>query len=87
MPLDDAIPEDDAPDPFTIWLQRGIDAGWIARPECNTHQGPPMREWEADEFEDGADPCILVVRVWRDGYEHVTRPVHPVTDIPLPLEP
>ena len=57
---------------YLDWLKFGIDAGWIARPECSTHESLPLRDWEAQEFEDGYDPCILAARVWMDGNEGLT---------------
>jgi hypothetical protein len=46
---------------FDIWLQNGIDRGWITMPFCSTHEGDPyMSEEEAQEWEDGGDPCCFV---------------------------
>lgn len=59
-------------DKYLDWLHYGIKAGWIAKPECETHEGVPMRDWEVAEFDEGNDPCILVARVWMDGYEGLT---------------
>lgn len=54
---------------FWDWLDTGIAAGWIARPDCQTHNGVPLRAAEEQEFEDGYDPCIIVMRLWKDGHE------------------
>jgi len=54
---------------FWEWIESGIDAGWIASPDCMTHNAVPMRAAEEDEFDDGFDPCIIVARVWKDGNE------------------
>ena len=59
-------------DVFEAWLATGVAAGWVAHPDCSTHQGIPMRDWEETQFDDGSDPCIVVARIWRDGYQHVT---------------
>lgn len=54
---------------FVAWLETGVAAGWVSLPDCSTHQGIPMRPREEAEFEDGHDPCIITMRVWRDGYK------------------
>ena len=49
---------------FGIWLQNGIDRGWITEPFCYTHDGDPyMTEEESQEWEDGGDPCALVIKI------------------------
>ena len=51
-------------DEFEIWLQNGIDRGWITEPFCNTHDGDPyMSEEELQEWEDGGDPCQVVFKI------------------------
>jgi hypothetical protein len=48
---------------FSIWLQNGIDRGWISKPFCYTHEGDPyMTDEEAQEWEDGGDPCSFVTK-------------------------
>lgn len=53
---------------FHRWLEVGVERKWISEPVCETHDGVPYRIDEAEDFEEGADPCILVLRVWMDGY-------------------
>lgn len=49
---------------FGIWLQNGIDRGWISAPFCYTHEGDPyMTEEEQQEWEDGGDPCSFVIKL------------------------
>lgn len=49
---------------FEIWLNNGIERGWITDPFCNTHEGDPyMTDEEAQEWEDGGDPCQVVLKV------------------------
>jgi hypothetical protein len=49
---------------FEIWINNGIDRGWITEPFCNTHDGDPyMTEEEMQEWEDGGDPCQVVFRI------------------------
>ena len=49
---------------FEIWLDNGIDRGWITEPFCNTHEGDPfMTEEESEEWESGGDPCQVVLKI------------------------
>ena len=49
---------------FEIWLDNGIDRGWITEPFCNTHDGDPyMTEEEMQEWSDGGDPCQEVFKI------------------------
>ncbi len=54
---------------FAEWVEVGVAAGWISMPDCGTHQSIPLREWEEAEVDEGGDPCIIVARVWMDGYK------------------
>lgn len=49
---------------FEIWLTNGIERGWVTEPFCYTHEGDPfMSDEEAQEWEDGGDPCSVVVKI------------------------
>jgi hypothetical protein len=49
---------------FEIWLDNGIERGWITEPFCNTHEGDPyMSKEEEQEWEAGGDPCQLVIKI------------------------
>jgi hypothetical protein len=49
---------------FEIWLENGIERGWITEPFCNTHDGDPyMNEEEEAEWEAGGDPCQVVFKI------------------------
>jgi hypothetical protein len=49
---------------YSVWLYNGIDRGWITPPFCNTHEGDPYMSEEEDlEWEQGGDPCQVVVRI------------------------
>jgi hypothetical protein len=49
---------------FEIWINNGIERGWITEPFCNTHEGDPfMSEEEAQEWEEGGDPCQVVIKI------------------------
>jgi len=59
---EDLTPEDQE---FGIWLQNGIERGWVTEPFCNTHDGgyQYMSEEELEEWESGGDPCQHVLRI------------------------
>jgi hypothetical protein len=49
---------------FEIWLENGIERGWVTEPFCNTHEGDPyMTEEESEEWEAGGDPCQVVIKI------------------------
>jgi hypothetical protein len=49
---------------FEIWLENGIQRGWISKPFCNTHEGDPyMTQEEEQEWEAGGDPCQVVLKL------------------------
>jgi hypothetical protein len=48
---------------FEEWLEAGMEAGFCSEPVCDTHDELPMSKEEHDQFEDGYDPCIPVVRL------------------------
>jgi hypothetical protein len=49
---------------FDIWLQNGVNRGWITEPFCNTHDGDPyMSEEEIEGWESGGDPCQVVIKI------------------------
>ena len=49
---------------FEIWLENGIERGWITEPFCNTHDGDPfMTEEEQQQWEEGGDPCQVVFKI------------------------
>jgi hypothetical protein len=49
------------------WLELGIKSGFCTEVVCETHDGATMTSEERDEFEDGGDPCVPVVRLWHEG--------------------
>jgi len=53
-------------DEFVIWLNNGIDRGWITPPFCLNHDGLPltvMEDARADANEDINDDCVSTVRI------------------------
>ena len=51
---------------FDSWIQEGIEAQWCGPAVCYTHDGLPTSEHEDSEFEDGADPCMHIIRLYDD---------------------
>lgn len=52
------------------WIELGVKNKFCSKPICNTHEGPPMSEEELNEFDEGFDPCIHVIRVYSDTEQH-----------------
>lgn len=52
--------------PFEQWLAQGIEAGWCSATACATHDGVPSTVEAQEEWDDGADPCEHVVRLYFD---------------------
>ena len=52
---------------FQTWMAYGQEKGWIAEGNCQTHDVTPMTDEEEQEWEDGGDPCIPILRVWIDA--------------------
>jgi hypothetical protein len=51
-------------DEISDWISYGISKGWVHEPFCNTHDGDPyMTEEEQQEWEDGGDPCMHVLKL------------------------
>jgi len=51
-------------DEFEIWLENGIERGWVTEPFCNTHEVDPyMTDEEQKEWEEGGDPCQVVLKI------------------------
>jgi hypothetical protein len=62
--LKDIRDEESGINEFEIWLNNGIERGWITVPFCNTHDGDPyMTEEEEQEWEEGGDPCQHVIKL------------------------
>ena len=47
------------------WFRIGIKAGWITESYCMTHEGnyDYMTEEEREEWDEGGDPCHVVISV------------------------
>jgi hypothetical protein len=51
---------------YEEWLEYGWQQGWVSPPTCYTHDGLPMTEDEDEEFGEGFDPCVYIIRVYED---------------------
>lgn len=50
-------------DKFIEWLEIGKKNNWVTEPFCSTHDGDPfMSEEEAEQWEEGGDPCCFVIK-------------------------
>lgn len=54
---------------FEQWMKIGIDFGWCGPPVCYTHDGLPTTESDDEEWDNGGDPCIHIIRLYEDD-EH-----------------
>ena len=52
------------------WLNTGITAGYCGPPICQTHDGTPMTADEENEFFEGYDPCLHIIRLYPDKKTH-----------------
>jgi len=48
---------------FDEWLKYGVEHGYCTPQFCETHDGGPFSELEAQMWEDGEDPCRHMVRL------------------------
>lgn len=49
--------------PFAQWLDYGVRNSYCSDQFCSTHDVAPMHQTEEDEWEEGGDPCMHVVRL------------------------
>lgn len=56
---------------FDEWMKIGIENGWCGPAVCYTHDGLPTSELDDEEWENGGDPCIHIIRLYEDE-EHKT---------------
>lgn len=57
---------------FNDWLEIGIEQGWCGPDICYTHDGLPTSKEEDEQFEQGDDPCMHIIRLYEDP-EHKGR--------------
>lgn len=51
------------------WMQYGWEMGFCGPPLCYIHDGLPLTADEEEEWADGGDPCLHIVRLYED-HEH-----------------
>jgi hypothetical protein len=51
---------------FDEWLQEGLTNGFCGPAICYPHDGLPLTEEEDQEYENGGDPCIHILRLYED---------------------
>ena len=57
-------------DDLKAWLEYGKQQGWIVpNVVCQTHAPMPMTDEEIQEYDDGGDPCIHVIRIFESETE------------------
>lgn len=59
------------PETFDEWIKTGIRRGWCGPPVCINHDGYPITHDENEQLEEGLDPCIHVIRPYRDVIEQL----------------
>lgn len=50
----------------TTWLRYGWEKGWAGPPICYTHDGLPMSNDELEDWDNGEDICISIIRLYDD---------------------
>ena len=53
------------------WLEFGIREGYCSAPICSTHDGLPQPAMEDVEWEEGGDPCVHIIRPYKDEEERL----------------
>jgi hypothetical protein len=51
---------------FEEWLQQGLSSGFCGPAVCLPHDGLPQTIEEDEEFDNGGDPCIHILRLYED---------------------
>jgi hypothetical protein len=51
---------------FDEWLQEGLDLKFCGPAICHSHDGLPLTIEEEQDFDDGGDPCIHILRLYED---------------------
>ena len=46
------------------WVKYGVDKGFCTEIHCSTHDGVAMTDEEMDNWGEGKDDCIPVIRMW-----------------------
>jgi hypothetical protein len=51
---------------FNKWLQEGLTNGFVGPAICYPHDGLPLTIEEDEDFDNGGDPCIHILRLYED---------------------
>jgi hypothetical protein len=63
---------------FEGWLRFGIEQGWCSTEWCYTHDGIPLTDYENEQFDEGGDPCVHIVRLGSEKHwDHGDGLTHP----------
>ncbi|NBO53323.1 MAG: hypothetical protein EBU84_01755 [Actinobacteria bacterium] len=66
--MEERVDNHDAPElDFDGWMRIGLSRGWCGPPVCYTHDGVPSTAQEDDEWIEGKDPCMHIVRLYEDA--------------------
>ena len=49
------------------WIAYGVAQGWCSPSYCDTHEGVPLSETESSQFDEGADPCVITIRLGNEA--------------------
>lgn len=49
---------------FDEWIAQGVLLGFCSDVVCETHDGLPSTDEEAEQWEAGYDPCVPAVRLY-----------------------
>jgi hypothetical protein len=52
---------------FDEWLQYGYKNNFCSPPVCEIHDGLPTTATEDEQFSEGEDPCIYILRLYDDN--------------------
>jgi hypothetical protein len=52
---------------FDEWLQYGYKNNFCSPPVCEIHDGLPTTATEDEQFSEGSDPCIYILRLYDDN--------------------
>lgn len=51
---------------FDEWLQEGLSLGFCGPAVCLPHDGLPLTIEEDQDFDNGGDPCVHILRLYED---------------------
>ena len=57
---------------FNQWLAIGLHNNWIGPPICYTHDGLPTSQLEDQQYDDGQDPCLHILRLYENDVHRIT---------------